>query len=405
MMMPLALPLALWLVRWMCNHLCALRHPYRQAHPLVQLLPQAGRKIVRSRLIKIALDGRILLGALALATLCMIVDMKPLGVIYGKTFLEMSLEKSDCPSEIDWTVYTFSQQPRQTGYVSPVKNFGLVLIAYPDQYLLIIFGMFMILTILRHNLMYLRTIFRRSIAESHDPDQYLAVNFDDGNRCFGLKPLHKPFNAQLIFLTISGAIILVSRFVNVPPLDSETFETIPDALQQIKEGVIAFAEAMAKIPYDKLFPDAGQIMLAMGWVCCLLAVTLPAFLKFLPCLNKQIRSAGITQFLLEFMKKDDPLAKEPMPSEVCDALGKKFAQNSFWPTGDRPARILFYVVFLALFLILFPVLPAHLHVVIQIGYYVFLCILSVAITNLFFLALRFALSHVDERLVKPPKGE
>ncbi len=399
MMFPLALPLGLWVLRWMSQRLSAVRDPNGSSHPLVQLLPEAGRNPLRQRLRDIALDGRLLLGAFSVATICMVVDLKEQEAVYWKVFSRGKTSITTCPRQIDWTYYCLSKQPTQPGYVSPQKDLALIGVAYLCQYLIITFAFFVTFLITAHNYVYLRTVFRRSAAKSEDPDLFFGISFDDDNkRCFGLKAMHVPFNAQLIFLSISAAFILISRFAIVGPLSPDVTTAIADTFLAPRKGYRDFTTAVAKIPLDKLFPTTGQIMLAIGWIFCFSAVMMPVFLKFLPLVNKQIWSGGINEFLLEFLKDTNPYAKDPMPPDLSDALAKKFAQNSFWPTGDRRARLLFYLAFFALLLILFPVLPDGPYHLFLLGYLLFLVVLAVTFTTLLFYALRVGLSHVDERL-------
>jgi hypothetical protein len=92
----------------------------------------------------------------------------------------------------------------------------------------------------------------------------------------------------------------------------------------------------------------------MAWLVMLGVVTIPAFVKFLPVFARPPR-LDISTFLFEFIPASAPEHPADLhKAEEIRALARNFARNSMWPTGDGPARLLFFFAFFVLGWILVP---------------------------------------------------
>ncbi len=395
---PLVLPLSVYLLRWVANSLWGTAGATSPI-AVASLLPTVhARHCGRLRFLKLAVDGRIcsVVAFLALAT--WLWDLSETAQLYCNYFAGQG--KVLVLREPDWSMFFLRTAPGEPGFVAPGVNLIFVLAAYLNQLVLMFVGFFAVALILVHNCTYLKVIYRRSIATNQNPDDFIALDFNDAqyDRCFGLLSLNRAFNAQLYFLVVAGLLMLASRFANVSEAQREAFTAAGQYFRTF------FDPAAAKLPVTSalnfvLVPDAGQIILIVSWALCFFIVCIPALLKFLPFFDQRIRHGGIARFLLEFLKPSHPQAIEPMPPAVIEELAWKFSRNSFWPTGDRRAHLLFYFALMVFFILLIPVKPESNNLLFFAAYVALLFGLSVFFTRFFFKTLAIGLSHFDERLV------
>ncbi len=154
-----------------------------------------------------------------------------------------------------------------------------------------------------------------------------------------------------------------------------------------------------KLELSEFFPTIGQTIMSLSWVLAFSIVLLPTLTKFLPFLSKSVRSRGmnITDYLREYIPPDAEQTTHPLTTdvEVSDLAGK-FARNSFWPAGDEIARFFLYFAFFVFLIILFPLNMTDLSGILGIGFLFFSGIgLAHGVLKFF----RFALGHIDQRLV------
>jgi hypothetical protein len=304
---------------------------------------------------------------------------------------------TSCPREADWSLFFLAP-----GTVSPLVNAAHVLLAFASQFMAGLFALMVFALFLRHNLYYVSLVYQRYRERRGNFNAFIVLDFDDPKRCFGQEPLHPVFNVQISFLVIAGLFVSISRYANVTP------EVLKHAYEQLEmkareEPSLLAAPFLLKdfihtAGVKNLFPDAGQVILALAWVACFLIVSVPSLIKFLPFRHESYRSAAITQYLAQFV----PLGWSPEPLDMNDEeislLAEKFARNSFWPAGDQKAELLFWFAY-AVFLFVMVPLP-----LISLGITIFnlflLALVSFVLTKLTFLAYRRALRYVDKRLVE-----
>lgn len=272
------------------------------------------------------------------------------------------------------------------GSIGPGENLFLVLSAALVQFCLVFLGLLSITLFFRHNLFFLRNVYQRRWVADGDEARYFQVEPKDLNRCFGFRAANVAFNTQVRALMIAGGAIFLSRYGVLIANASERPEflrfppTAPD--------------------FGELFPLPSQWLMALSWLVALAVVAMPALVKLLPRLGGGDRGEhSVADFLNEYFSerswpRDSRGAKESLPTVAAD-----FARNSFWPTGDNRAGVLFFLAYWIFFLTLVPVplnnLPLVLLIVSATAIFAYLARL------LTFKALRLPLHYVDEMLVNP----
>ncbi|MCZ6887487.1 MAG: toll/interleukin-1 receptor domain-containing protein, partial [Gammaproteobacteria bacterium] len=125
---------------------------------------------------------------------------------------------------------------------------------------------------------------------------------------------------------------------------------------------------------------------------------LPAFVKLLPRFPAGGESppVTITNYLREFLADDQWSYGDKPSSKEIDYIAAKFAENSFWPTGDNRAGQLFFFAIATFLLILYPVKTPDL--ALFLASMVLVAAIAYCVRGLFFLMLNSSLSFVDERL-------
>jgi predicted Ser/Thr protein kinase len=338
------IPFELFMLRRVAGQLFP-RSPEDEGHnvALLRKIPAAGRRAVVSKLYEAGIDGRLLMVVVAVTTLVNVFDIQ-------ETLGYYRAGSAVCPRELDWTVRFVAGPP-----VSKGENALLVAVAYPCQFLahtlaLLIFALF-----LRHNLFYLGRIYLRHRAGGRPPLQQLVLDFDDTERCFGLRELHSAFNFQILAFISGGALLLTSRIVNVDATPVGLY--YEHLLNGLLSGNVDLPPAglSASFTFPGLFPDVGQVMLGFSWLFCFAVVAVPSAVKFLPLIYKHVKLVGRRDYLLEFVPEGThvPLRTQ----EEVDRLAEKFSRSSFWPAGDERARVLYTMAYFVFLFLLVPAPP------------------------------------------------
>jgi len=316
----LVLPLTLLVIRIVARRLFPLTNGDGEtSHGLLLRIRGRDHAGALARLREVGMDPRNATGAVAIALAITVVDLWEVMSYYVAALQGHPL--GVCPRELDWTVQFLS------GEITPLVNASLVVAAYFCQFVLTALAMMLVALLLRHNLFYLRTIYMRHRAARHPDTQHIVLDFDDVERGFGLRALDATFNLQIGVLIIGGAVVMSSRLLNV--------------------------NSAAPLGIAALFPDAGQVIIAVAWISCFVIVALPSLVRFLPLLFAPVRIGGRKEYLIEFL----PPGRTPKldTQEEVGALAAKFSRGSFWPAGDNRARLLFLVACVVLFFVLAPV--------------------------------------------------
>lgn len=369
---------------------------------------------VVQRLARAARDPRNLLGVLILGVIINIIDVREVASFYIAALQGQPL--AHCPRELDWSVQFLAGSDPGLW-----TNMALVTAAYSCQFTIHSLSMMGYGLLLRYNLFYLGAIYLRHRAERRPQGQYIVLDFDDVERCFGLRVMHGTFNLQVAILIIGGLLIIGSRVANVDP--NPVSEQYQHWLAVLLLRDTASQRVFTPVGFADLFPDVGQIMLGAAWVTCFAIVALPSFVKFLPLIYKRgvvavliveaaldffpsardrfagggdVKIVGRREYLMEFL----PPSRTPRldTTEQVDALAAKFARSAFWPAGDDRARILYVIAYFIFFFVLVPMPPGQ-------GIYLLahasvLLVAAVLSTKMTFWALRRILVAIDASLAQ-----
>ena len=383
---PALLPLALFGLRFYAARLIGRNPPEL---PLVARFPSGpARERVRGELDRIASSAKLFLLVLAAALLLSIIDAFD---VLKFLFADRAAVPV-CPAEQDWSYFHLLG----SADVSRLENGVMVLVAYSAQFVLFSIGLLVTGITFRHNLLFLRMIYRRaSRSEKRGPESSLVLRFDDPERRFGLTSLNRTFNLEITLLVVCGLFCLVSRYFNV----GETTSPPTDALLSIVGGALDFEfdplfEQLREMNRSRrLFSDPGQIMIAVAWMFLFGVIAMPSFVKFLPLTNREARNSRTT-YLLDFVPPQ-PGSEEVIDVARIDELALHFGKNSFWPQGDERAKLYYYFAFFTLWFILFPVTADFADPGSFLLYCVLLIAFSYGLTQACFLVYRIVLRHVD----------
>lgn len=310
---------------------------------LLRKIPVTGRAKVTAALYETALDPRTL-QIVAVGTLALnMIDVREIVQHY------LAPDPSICPRELDWTVQ-FIADPS----VSLAENALLVAVAYPCEFLVHGLGILVVALMLRHNLFYLSHVYQRHRARRHPAREQLVLDFDDPERCFGLREMHSAFNFQIVVLIAGGLMMMTSRIVNVDATPIGLY--YESVLNRLMPGIVSVPQSPPPAGGPAgLFPDFGQVILATGWMITFVVVALPSALKFLPLIYKHVRLVGRREYLLEFVPESTNLRLNTQ--EEVDRLADKFSRGAFWPAGDERARVLYTAAYFVFLFLLVPAPP------------------------------------------------
>lgn len=371
-------PATLWLIRQIFNRVAPLHSSVLPRKPpaIINLLrTEVSKKIVYAEMRTWLSSPKVMGSVIVISLAIQVLDLRELVVVF---ITEGPIRQS----ELDWTVMY------RLGFVDKAANMMLVVSAYIVQFLITFLGVFCVVFCISHNLFFLNRIYQRRKVAPGQEDNYISIDLDDLNKCFGFRIANDSFNTQVVALIIGGLVVLISRFASVQNIESEF---------RLDE----MAQWSSKLGQATLFPDMGQVLLGIFWLVALGIISLPAMVKLLPRLpiGEKITDLTITEYLREFISpKDWIYGDNPTPREI-DYVAAQFAANSFWPTGDNRASQLFFFSAWIFLIILFPVKTTDLGVLIVS--LMILGLFAYGMKTLMFFLLNTSLSYVDERLVTP----
>lgn len=396
LMWPAILPLGLYVVRRCIRAVCGDVHATTPSGttPLAQLVVDSGARVeIDQELAAVVLDGASLGLALVISLVLNVCDAwEVLTVFWNAKHGILSKLR-----EQDWSVM-FRAGELAAG---PYANALFDLLAYISQFIAVALAFWLVVIFFRHNLLFLQRIYIHSVKGRRPSARYAVLSFIDSNhRCFGLVKIRPVFNVQVAFLGFSGLVICASRYANVHlHADQEAallkLLNVSEFPKNFTENLTAAGESVGR---KVLLPDIGQTFLVLGWLLVFLVTLMPVFLKFLPIFHPP-RAKGLVDYLGDFIPDESPDRVRLSDEQALDELAGKFTKNSFWPMGDQWARTLFYGVMMIATVVLFPLRPQQGHLF-EFGVYLVVVLLfAIGVTGLFFAALKWALSHIDQRLV------
>lgn len=388
----LLLPLALFLMRRGIGKIAPVLEswPPQKMPPVVSLVSEQGRRSAYEDLQRAILDPW-LIGAALLTDLAIHVgDVGGFTLFYLRALGGASHEallRDLPPSWRDWSVmFLISGRSDHPVPSSALANLPVVMLVYAAQFAIVLIGVLFFYAAFRHNYFFLQRVFqRRWSAFGQTREASIVINLDDADKCFGFRAANEAFNAQVWSLALCGGVMLFSRFAHVGGKD---------------------LHAIADLNFNELFPNLGQSMLAAGWLLALAVVSMPAIVKLLPQVGflrgPALPKTTVASYFREFLPDDlCPIGAEPAPEEI-DYFCSKFASNAFWPTGNNRARILFFLSFLVLAILLFPVVRVELAPSF-FGYLALFALVAFALTWVGLRILELLLVAIDDRLAHAPK--
>ena len=314
------------------------------------------------------------------------------------------LDKPSPLREKDWGVIFVEESSN----VSPWANLVLVFIAQLVQTAAVTLAFLAVGLLFTHNLYFLQHIFQRRFSGNTASPRDIVVQLDDQDQCFGFRRAYRAFNTQVLCLTATGVILLISRFMNVDASQSKEIYGAIDAII----GLIPFNSALFSDvtrtgegnPLN-LFPDVGQVILAIAWIIGFLVISMPALVKLLPLFTSRRIEWQIDAYLKELLP-DESLdwadLSAPTLQEV-DNIAQRFTRNAFWPSGDNRGKILFLFSFYVFLVILFPLHFDSHHGLKFVSFYIFLIFLAFLMTGGFLKLFNIPLNYIDSRLTKKIK--
>lgn len=268
-------------------------------------------------------------------------------------------------------------------------NLSLVVSAGAAQFCTVLLGLLAMALLFRHNLFFLGNVYQRRWVPAGEEARFFQINPRDVNRCFGFRIANVAFNAQVWTLMIAGAAMFLSRYAAAFAATGQVTELLhwPPELPQFS------------------FPLPSQWAMSLAWLVALAVVAMPALVKLLPRIpgrGAERVELSISNYLHEFFSDAGWPKDKSGRDEPHQVVAARFAQNSFWPTGDNRAGLLFFFAYWIFFVTLLPP-PLHQHAALLLSLVLF-ALLAWLTRMATFALLALALRYVDELLVAGGAG-
>jgi hypothetical protein len=381
------LPVVLWILRWVVR---TLLPSDGNVPPIVRLFG-VGRQqeLATKELSDIFLSPINLYIAFCVMLILQATDFAEVAGLYVRRFLHASHLQMQDIREPDWTVMRILDI-----HVGPVlANLGVTVTGYAVQFTVGLLAFFIVILLVRHNLYFVSRIYQRRRANRNSNRPYIVVDWDHGDACFGFGGANHAFNCEIRILAAAGALVLASRFHNIPALQSQTvYNALPVLLKVLK---LDFNDVGKLRAIPDTLPDAGQWILVLSWVFLLGVIAIPALVKFLPFGADDGLDMNRTSYLKEFV----PEERWPGDDKI-DDTAKKFAKNSFWPTGDNRALWLFGIAMTVFFVMALPLRPIRGDSLELAACYATMIALGFGTATVVFRLLRVSLAYISKTLVE-----
>lgn len=278
----------------------------------------------------------------------------------------------------------------ENSQISKSANLLLLISAGIAQFCTVFIGALTIILFLRHNLFFMRHVYQRHQLRlpvgDNNTENYFHIDVNDVNRCFGFRIANEAFNTQVKALMIAGVAMFLSRYMFVSHsqgcvLDFSSFQSVSSCL-------------------ISSFSLPSQSLMALLWLIALFIVSMPAFVKLLPRMpyrGSDRIDLSVENYLQEFFS-DETWPRDKFGNhEPVTVVANKFARNSFWPTGDNRAHVLFLFSYWIFFIILLP--PVKFDFVTLSTTFIVFGVVAYAVKSATFHGLKWALRYVDDMLV------
>ncbi|MEM9623807.1 MAG: hypothetical protein AAF993_19345, partial [Pseudomonadota bacterium] len=224
--------------------------------------------------------------------------------------------------------------------------------------------------------------------------QYV-LDFDDGDRRFGLRPLTRIFDAQIALWGLGGSALLIYRYVQVPQFVGEQLGAA--LMCQVSTQLGPCDPAFATVDLSLLLPDLHTALLMLAWFGLIPVSAWLTNLKLLP-LRTMPETGGRLAFLKALVPPHDQYSVDLHGSDLTrsEALADKFRAHDFAPIGDNRALDTIRAYAFMWCLMCVPLLPATLPQALL------LCVFAgfaLTLARLIYALPRHLLARVDQSLV------
>ena len=262
--------------------------------------------------------------------------------------------------------------------IGVAENLLLLIFAGMAQFSAMLLGIVSIVVLFQHNHFFLGNVYQRRWVPAGEEARFFQINPKDVNRCFGFRIANVAFNTQVQALMIAGAAMFLSRYASSSGSAGQATGWLPELS----------------------FPLPSQWLMSLSWLVALAVVALPAMVKLLPRIpgrGAERIELSISNYLQEFFSDEAWPKDKTGRDESHQLVAARFAQNSFWPTGDNRAGVLFFFAYWIFFVTLLPP-PLNKPVALVIGLIFFAALAYLARLGTF-AAFKHSLRYVDELLV------
>jgi uncharacterized membrane protein YdcZ (DUF606 family) len=383
----LVLPAVIWVLRWVVLTLAPMDG---SVPPIVKLFGSEEQQALAGRELKdIFLSPVNFYAAIGVMLIVQASDFAEVCGLYLHRFLDPRHLQMQDIREPDWSVMRILDS-----HVGPVlSNLSVTVLAYAVQFAVGVMAFFIIVLLLRHNLYFLGRIYQRRRARRNQVGPYIIIDWDHLDKHFGFGGANHAFNCEVRILAVAGLLVLASRYHNVPAQQSKTlYDAIPVLLKLLK---LDFTNMDKLGAVGGTLPDVGQWILMLSWLFLLGVISIPAGVKFLPFGDRDGLDMDRTRYLKEFV----PDERWPGDNNI-DETSRKFAKNSFWPTGDGRALWLFGIAMTVFFVMAFPLRPIPSKIPEFLGCCGVMVALGFGIAAVGFRLLKASIAYIDNSLVE-----
>lgn len=245
------------------------------------------------------------------------------------------------------------------------------------------------------NSRYMHSVYLRSDPSRH-VNSYI-LDFDDPDCRFGLRPLSRIFDVQLLFCVVGGSVLLTERYFNT---DLNLVDALATAFTC---GLGLFPErcdvlgGWSPAEAARLVQDTAQLFVVTSWMLFLCTILYIANVKLLP-LRRVGETRGRIAYLREFLPPGSRYDRMLDAGDVAqvDTVVGAFRKQHFWPIGDDRAADALTLCVLIFLLMLVPLVPANAP---QSVLFATFAISSYLLARVFLGSQRHLLARVDRSLI------
>ena len=422
LMFPVALPISLWIARTWWRRI--LPESPDQFPTLDPIRDPSERHRARKVFVGRVLSGSTLGVLLTLTVSLNVIDYWNQPGQYYWRYWQDSASVQQLDAELpdnakDWSTLFVGQRvngvPEQEA-IGFSSNVVLSILAYVNQLLIALLGLSLLVLIVHYNVTFLSLVYQHRYRGKRN--RPIVVNICDPNWRFGLKRTNLLFTLQVATTFVVGLIILASRVANVrDSAQSESIKVLSDSIPGLSLSTLNLTPVIVLNWFDAIkvgLTDPGQVILILAWTGLFLGTLLPVFIKMLPAFPNPFAKPELIGYLREFMpdgswKKDclwewGECTRDEDVLFVRRCVAPRFAEQFFWPNGDRWAMA---AIWLATFMwqwMLLPIEPFGASATVVLTLFTVFGSVSGAATLGLFLGLKTYLRMIDVSLVQVSKS-